>query len=504
MTVEEMERRFFELKGKLNVGAITEQEFKSEVEKLRFQDKQERWWMIGAQSGKWYVREGTRWMPGKPPSEPPPSPPPPLMETPPPPPVQSSKESLSAASRTVGKPKARSVPGFARPERSARAPVALPKLPITGIVLIVGAGLVALIAVFLLWFAVDNFVPGKPISSFLGGLVGGGKPRTTLTPTPVAGQNNASRDVSALIAMGDQLLVSSRVDAAIMQYQNAAQLAPTDPLPLTRWSRALAFRGQMQDALAKAQQAVQRAPNDAEAQAQLCRVLTWNGQFDDAIRAGEKAFQLDSNSVSARAYLSEAYLHARRPTDALAQAQVALRLAPQNTEAHRAQAWVLTLQGQKDAAFAEWKQTAMLEPDFYFRRYELGEVMRVYLNNPADAISEYQKSIALYGAYIPAVSRLGLALLDVRKPQEAVTQFRRAVTLDPNNAEGYTYLGIAFGQANQCAQAIPYFEQALKLDPNNSLAQRGLVDCRSGKAPNVPAPAPQPVPLIPPPLVPKR
>ena len=85
MTVEEMERRFFELKGKLDVGAITEIDFKAEIEKLKFQDKQSRWWMIGAQSGKWYTFDGTRWLPGKPPIEPvePPAPPPAVEPAPP-------------------------------------------------------------------------------------------------------------------------------------------------------------------------------------------------------------------------------------------------------------------------------------------------------------------------------------------------------------------------------------------------------------------------------------
>src|SRR5512146_321640 len=69
MSVAEMERRFYELKGKLDVGALGEAEFKAEIEKLRFQDAQSRWWMIGAQSGRWYMYDGTRWVPGQPPIE---------------------------------------------------------------------------------------------------------------------------------------------------------------------------------------------------------------------------------------------------------------------------------------------------------------------------------------------------------------------------------------------------------------------------------------------------
>jgi tetratricopeptide (TPR) repeat protein len=117
-------------------------------------------------------------------------------------------------------------------------------------------------------------------------------------------------------------------------------------------------------------------------------------------------------------------------------------------------------------------------------------------------VAEQQKAVALYGAYIPAISRLGIALLAANKPQEAIAPFQRVLTLDARG-EAYANLGLAFGMTNQCAQAIPYFEQALKLDPNNSIAQRGLTDCKAGKPPTLPPPQPPPVPLIPPTLTPK-
>ena len=86
MTVEEMERRFFELKGMLNVGAMTEPDFKAEIEKLKFQDARGREWMIGAESGKWFTFDGARWLPGKPP-----------VESPAPPPAVEPAAPLSAA-----------------------------------------------------------------------------------------------------------------------------------------------------------------------------------------------------------------------------------------------------------------------------------------------------------------------------------------------------------------------------------------------------------------------
>ena len=588
MTAEEMERRFFELKGKLDVGAITEVDFKAEIEKLKFQDKPGRWWMIGAQSGKWYTFDGTRWLPGKPPIEPveppapspavepappqvvtppapdatrelPPAPMPPAApaiqpqpanelastapiplpaapgtdlsageenkpafvpaaaptpDQPPPafPPLPLPKPVLDAPAAVVlPRPQPLAKPELGEPtpviptrpqhlRRASRIP-AIPKLSIGGPTIVIAGAVFAIVAVLCMWLAVDNFVPGKPISSFFAGLTGS-KSTAALTPTPSAGQPGAAKDVTAFITVGDQLLLQSNIDSAITQYASAAQAAPSSPIPPTHWSRALAFKGLMQDALDQARQAVQRGPNDVEANAQLTRALTWNGQTNEAIAAGEKAIQLDPKNANAHAFLAEAYLLAHRIPDAQSEAQAAQQLAPQSAEAYRAQAWVLTIQGQRNAALDTWRQTVALEPDFYFRHFELGQALRVYFNASADAVPEYRKSISLYGAYVPAYSQLGMALIDTGAAQEAAAQLQHALTLDPNNSVTYAFLGLAFGKQNQCTQAVPYFDQALKLDPNNALAQRGSADCKSGKTPSAPPLTPLPVPLPPSTLAP--
>jgi hypothetical protein len=55
------EDEYFRLKGQLATGRITPQEFEDALKGLMFQDAQGRWWMLGADSGKWYVHDGVRW-----------------------------------------------------------------------------------------------------------------------------------------------------------------------------------------------------------------------------------------------------------------------------------------------------------------------------------------------------------------------------------------------------------------------------------------------------------
>ncbi len=131
MTLAQMQARFFELKGKLAVGQITEQEFKHALEQLRFQDPHGRWWMIGAQSGRWYYYDGARWLLGDPPDPGAPG----LdagMTTPviPPTTQQPAYSANPASASRAPAPQTISVPySYAAPQAAAAQPAAQPAPP---------------------------------------------------------------------------------------------------------------------------------------------------------------------------------------------------------------------------------------------------------------------------------------------------------------------------------------------------------------------------------------
>ena len=60
---------FDALKARFQAGEIPRQEFIDEMKKLRIRDGQGRFWMIGAQTGKWYFFDGKDWIPSEPPSQ---------------------------------------------------------------------------------------------------------------------------------------------------------------------------------------------------------------------------------------------------------------------------------------------------------------------------------------------------------------------------------------------------------------------------------------------------
>jgi hypothetical protein len=67
MDFKVVESKYFELKGRLDTGALTPEEFRAELAELRVQDGEGRYWTVDSQSGGWLLYDGTKWVPSQPP-----------------------------------------------------------------------------------------------------------------------------------------------------------------------------------------------------------------------------------------------------------------------------------------------------------------------------------------------------------------------------------------------------------------------------------------------------
>ncbi len=63
-----VEKEFNQLREEFNKKRLSEPDFKKKLKELRLQDKDGRFWTIGAQTGRWYCFDGKDWIEAKPPS----------------------------------------------------------------------------------------------------------------------------------------------------------------------------------------------------------------------------------------------------------------------------------------------------------------------------------------------------------------------------------------------------------------------------------------------------
>jgi tetratricopeptide (TPR) repeat protein len=270
--------------------------------------------------------------------------------------------------------------------------------------ILLGAIVIGLALVALLWLAVDNFVPGRPISTFLGGSGATTARRTPVRSTAVV---QGVQNVDNLLRVGDELSAKSQFEPALAQYQAAAQYSPNEADVYTHWARALALTGRIGEAISTAQKATRLDPTSARAHAELTRALAWAGQTNAAINAGQKAISLDKENATAHAFLAEAYLRAGRTGDAQSSVDTALELDDTDPETHRAAGWVAILSKRNDDGVGEWNRTIELAPDIFLYQYELGLVYANHLNDAEAAIPHFQRALELYPPYIPSYIALG-------------------------------------------------------------------------------------------------
>jgi hypothetical protein len=67
MDFKEAESKYYELKGRLNSGKLTADQFRAEVAELRLQDSEGRYWAVDARTGGWLLHDGANWVPAQPP-----------------------------------------------------------------------------------------------------------------------------------------------------------------------------------------------------------------------------------------------------------------------------------------------------------------------------------------------------------------------------------------------------------------------------------------------------
>ena len=61
---KQAEDQYFALKGRLAAGRITHEQFEAALKDLMIRDPQGRYWMLGVDSGKWFVHNGQTWVEG--------------------------------------------------------------------------------------------------------------------------------------------------------------------------------------------------------------------------------------------------------------------------------------------------------------------------------------------------------------------------------------------------------------------------------------------------------
>jgi tetratricopeptide (TPR) repeat protein len=342
-------------------------------------------------------------------------------------------------------------------------------------------------------------------------------------PTPTV-----TRSPESFITEAREYFTQGKLIAAIEAYKQAIASFPEDPAVYVALARTQVFAGQYKDAQTSAESAILLNNNNPDAHA----VLAWALDFQDETLLAEdsvkRALELDPNNALAHAYYAEILVDSfyngtgavGAIEKAIEESKVAIALAPDALETHRARGYVLEATGNYEEAIREYDAAAAVNTNIADLHLALGrnyrtlgiydkailEFTRANALNPEDptpdlfisrtyaTIGEYAKAMQYADTAVtdnPADTSLrgNLGVMYYRNSYwtEAITELgyvvnggvtKDGVKLEPINlapndartAEYYSTYGLALSRLNECGKALQVARTILERIPADELA----------------------------------
>jgi len=342
-------------------------------------------------------------------------------------------------------------------------------------------------------------------------------------PTPTV-----TRSPESFVTEAEEYFALGKLIPAIEAYKQAIASSPQDPVIYVALARTQVFAGQYKDAQTSAESAILLNNNNSNAHAARAWALAFQDESLEAEASIKRALELDPNNAVAHAYYSEilvdAYYNGTSILGAIEKAieesKVAIALAPDTLETHRARGYVLEATGNYEEAIREYDAAVAINPNIADLHLSLGrnyrilgiydkaveEFTRANALNPEDptpdlfisrtyaTIGEYAKAMQYAESAVtdnPSDTRLrgNLGVMYYRNSYwtEAITELGYVVNggvtedgdqiepinlapNDPRIAEYYSTYGLALSRLNECGKALQVARSILERIPADEIS----------------------------------
>jgi len=251
------------------------------------------------------------------------------------------------------------------------------------------------------------------------------------SPTP-------TRAPESFVTEAEGYFKQGKLIPAIASYKQAIASDPSNPAVYVALARVQVFAGQYKDAQDSAENAILLNNDNSNAHAVRAWALDFQGNILEAESSIQRALTLDSNNALAHAYYAEILLDSSNKgtgavgaiQKAIDEANIAISLAPDTLETHRARGYVLEGTSNYDKAIVEYNEAIKINSNIADLHLHLGTNYR--------ALSVYDK---------------------------AVEEFTRANALNPEDPTPDLLMSRTYATIGEYAKAMQYAESAVTNDP---------------------------------------
>src|SRR5262249_8538701 len=205
----------------------------------------------------------------------------------------------------------------------------------------------------------------------------------------------------------------------------------------------------------------------------------YRAESAELMRSFEPRFENEPNRLVEIGFF---YVQIEAPFEAVRVLEHTVQLAPQDHRAHNSLGTAYLISLRLDDAISEFQKALALDARDEFANLNLGNLSRA-MGDYQRAIGYYRRQIALKADDAEAHGGLAIALLAVGRDEEAQPEIKRAQELAPADYHFLTQLAFFYVTRKKAALARPLIEQAARIEPRYAWAfiAKAEVDGLEGK-----------------------
>lgn len=282
------------------------------------------------------------------------------------------------------------------------------------------------------------------------------------------GKMEADHGYSEYINLGNTLLSESKIDEAILYYNEALKLAPDLSEAHINLGNALVKKGEINHAIIHYNKALEYKTDCFEAHYGLATALVKQGENNEAVEHYTVSLQLKPDQPEVHYNLANVLMEEGKLNEAVVHYNEALKLRPDYLEAHSNLAKALAKQGKLVEAIQHWQQLVQLNPQEWVLHSNLGTAYR-RLGKLDKAIMHWEQALRLKPDHVNVINKLAWLFATNENPQYRDSV--RAVELAERGCKLTAYkeprlldtLAAAYAEAGRFDEAVRTAERALEL-----------------------------------------
>jgi len=280
-------------------------------------------------------------------------------------------------------------------------------------------------------------------------------------PSPFEPTATVTHAPEAFITQGEELFKEGKLIPAIDAYQQAIISRPADPAIHVALARVLVFAGQYDKAKTSAEDAILLNPDSSMAHAVLAWALDFQGKYPEADNSIQRAIQLDPNNALAHAYyveiLVDSFLSGISTFEsiekAIEESKVAVALAPDTLETHRARGYILEATANYEEAIREYQAAIAINPNIGDLHLALGRNYRT-LGIYDQAVLEFTNASALNSEDPTPDYLISRTYATIGEYGKAMQYAESAMTKNPEDANLRGNLGVMYYRNGYWSEAV--------------------------------------------------